>query len=220
MNSLASVIRFLRFKLRRFFQQLVHPAGGPAGRTRRRLAVIGAAAGLLTLIASMPHKIATGLTRTCAAEPNLSDMCGRLGVAGVPSAEERLSWKAIPSGDCEALEAFVTRFPGGIYRPKASELLQRRRQVRASRPQITDREVAGYVRQGSTPQAAAAAIATARSAAFSDATSACASFGKIVAGVRLTSLQPQCTAVQGGKVCSADYRAICALSEQFIDRCD
>lgn len=218
----AGYLRLLRSKLSHFAKDVRRPPGGPAGRTRRRIVLIGTAVGVITLLLSIPGKVTAVVAGACGLQGTVSDFCAGIGVPGLPTGEERRAWNERQPGNCAALDAHIDRFPKGIYRQAASELLQRRRSVRADRPHIRHEEVSGYVRQSTTPaEGEAEAIDLARKAAASDADTFCRDRGPNLVGVRLLSVVPACVTVARGSVCGAQYRAQCAYSEYAINhRCD
>ncbi len=56
----------------------------------------------------------------------VSDFCGRFGIGGRPTREERVDWAARPLGDCDALRGHVAAYPTGAYRSEAADLLAAR----------------------------------------------------------------------------------------------
>ncbi len=62
-------------------------------------------------------------------QPNISDVCGYLGLGGKPKEKERLAWEAISTRSCEALREHINEFSDGAYSAEASELLDARKMI-------------------------------------------------------------------------------------------
>ena len=60
-------------------------------------------------------------------QPQISDMCGALGLGNRPTKAERIAWESREPGSCAALRTHVERFPDGAYRAEASDMLAARR---------------------------------------------------------------------------------------------
>ena len=62
-------------------------------------------------------------------QPNLSDICGALGLGGKPEREERLAWEGRLLGSCDALRTHIEQFPNGAFRTTAADMIDGRRTV-------------------------------------------------------------------------------------------
>jgi TIR domain len=103
---------------------------GPSLRVARRLAFGGASTAFLATIAAIALNTFGLTSRVCSIpgpQPTLSDMCGAVGLGGMPSRAERLAWAARPPGSCSALREHITRFPEGAYRSEAADLITARK---------------------------------------------------------------------------------------------
>lgn len=193
---------------------------------RRRLTRGGAASGLallLGLLAADGLSLRRSLCTLPWGQPALADHCGRLGWGGQPTQAERLAWQAREPGSCQALRAHVQRFPEGVFRAQAADLLAARRELPGLAPSV--REAAGYVRQPLQGQASEAlARQDAGRRAEADARSlACApqTQGERLERLEIHPIEFRCqAAAQGGQGCALDYRVRCELqSPQVQERC-
>lgn len=213
------VLRWLRLRSTKAARDLLHPKGGRAKRTRRRVATISAVGAGLASVAAFPdstERVAARLCRVPVAQPALADRCGALGIAGLATRQERVFWEGMAMGDCDALRLYLNRFPEGVYGELAERRLSMRRIVRAEQWSETRREVQNYLRQ--TAQAFAsegAAVADARLRAVEDARQmvGCTAHGRdeVLLKVDLAEARPSCHRSEGGYVCGLDYRAQCTL---------
>jgi hypothetical protein len=199
--------------------QPVPPARAGRALWQRRLAA-GGATGLL---AALGWALAVNLLGTqdklCSlpvAQPGLSDLCGRWGLAGRPDQAERLAWEARPAGSCEALRQHVQRFPNGALRAKAADLIASARVARATAYTPAPREAQGYVRQGATGQAdEAKARADALARAQADAQElSCAPVPphERLTGAKVEAKRFDCRRLpDGSTTCALDYRSQCSI---------
>ena len=103
---------------------------GPGARVRRRLMWGGlSAAGLLTSVLFIfnTFSLASALCTLPGPQPGLSDSCGAMGLGSRPSRSEREAWESRAPASCAALREHITRFPSGVYRSQAADLLSARR---------------------------------------------------------------------------------------------
>jgi hypothetical protein len=224
------VLRWLRRKTSAWLRDFAHPPGGRWGRARRRYLLLSALLATIAAVAAFPDnaaKLAAGACRVSVAQPGLSDLCGGLGLPGIPARDERLAWERIEPGDCEALAAHVERFPAGVHRAAARDRLSFRRSVRAPDWREIEREVGGYVRQGTRPAARAVAVRDVEARALADLRADPAPLGcaptdeyESLLGAELTRTRPECRAVDGGYLCGLDFTAQCRLrARPLVDRC-
>jgi hypothetical protein len=152
-------------------------------------------------------------------QPGLSDFCGAVKLGDRPSRAERLAWTSLKGGDCQALRAHVERFPAGVYRDDAADLISARRVSIEQQWAPADRLLAIYVgRDGSASPTEAAAKAAAVARATAQAERRCRDFAasglfRFVAA----SSEPQewiCERAGAGFICGFDGRAVCSLSER------
>jgi len=203
------------------------PAKAPSIRLYRRLragalgaVVTGALWALATNLGGVQGTICTAPV----GQPLLSDACGGLGLGGRPGRDERIAWEGRAKGSCEALRAHVTRFPNGVYRQLAADLLAARTVARSATWSPAPRPARGYVRQSQTPFGSAdAARADALNRARADAATLCApqdGFERLD-GADVTPIAYDCRAgVEGGQVCALDYSAACRIEARpLTERC-
>jgi hypothetical protein len=204
------------------------PRRAPAMRLMRR-AVAGSGAALAAVLATVAGtNLFEVQDRVCTAplgQPGLSDACGALGLGHRPAAAERISWQNRPPGSCPALREHIRRFPGGVYRAQAADLLAGLTLTRSAAFTDETRAARGYVRQSERPFATlAAAQDDARARAQADALSTVCvprdaferSGGAVLADVRF-----DCRASPGGaQACAADYAVTCKVRVRALsERC-
>jgi hypothetical protein len=204
------------------------PAGkGPAARLFRRArlgSLVSAALAAIWFVATNSGGVQNRICTIPGPQPLLSDACGVVGVGGRPSRDERLAWAARTRGSCADLRALITRFPNGVYRSKAADLLAAATSVRAAAYSASPRTARGYVRQSEHAFASAAAAQTnARTRAQTDAVQLCAprDGDERLAGVDVAPLAFDCRAgFEGGQVCALDYSATCRIeSRALVEQC-
>ncbi len=203
------------------------PARGPASRLFRRVRAGSAAAAVTAAVWTVATNFSGTQDRLCAIpgpQPALSDACGALGLGHRPDRDERLAWTARRKGSCADLRAHITRFPNGVYRSEAADLLAAAVSVRASAYSPASRTVRGYVRQSEHAFASTgAAQADARARAQSDAATLCAPLdaSERLIGVDVAPTAFDCRAgFEGGTVCALDYTAACHSQAQPLEeRC-
>lgn len=90
-------------------------------RVRRRAVWAGGSSIFLAtaiLIASQ-----SGVQRIACKVPGLREVCGEMGLGGVPSRTEEALWLGRRSGDCDALRSFLRTSPRGVYAKEAQARL-------------------------------------------------------------------------------------------------
>jgi hypothetical protein len=160
--------------------------------------------------------------RVCTApisQPMISDVCGSLHVGNRPTHDERVAWSRIPPGSCRALRAHVEKFPDGVYRGLAADMIAARRTRVEQSWTPSQQPIALYVGRDAPPstnedEARAAAIVRGNL----QATRRCQDFA--ASGLhRLISATSEaqewlCDRSAAGVVCGFDGRGICQLDER------
>jgi hypothetical protein len=154
-------------------------------------------------------------------QPQISDVCGALGLGHRPTKIERIAWEGREPGSCAALRSHIERFPQGAYRHDAADMLTARRVTQVEIWTPGTRRLSLFMGQDGAPSGDEAA---ARSAALARATASAERLCKGFAATtsfRLTSATPtpqswNCARVSGGVVCGFEGEAVCALEEQRI----
>lgn len=148
-------------------------------------------------------------------QPNMSDMCGALGLGGKPEREERLAWESRPSGSCDALRAHIKRFPNGALRAAAADMIDGRRIVADERWVKDEQRLPIYLPIGDGFSNRAAAEADARTRAQAHASLLCEGFAATdIYQLRSSAFTPDyftCETTATGNYCSFEGQAICAL---------
>lgn len=119
------LIESVRAKLEHRAARLRSRLLGPLGR---RIAAICGAAAFAACAYLLSANVFSAQDRVCAAplpglQPGLSDWCGRMGVGGRPTREERLAWSRTPKDDPARLRAHIRQFPDGVFRSQAADLV-------------------------------------------------------------------------------------------------
>jgi hypothetical protein len=204
------------------------PRRAPAMRLMRRAAVGSGAAIAAVLAIVFGTNLFAVQDRVCSAplgQPGLSDACGALSLGHKPVAAERISWQSRPAGSCPALREHIRRFPGGVYRAQAADLLAGLTLTRSGAFTDETRSARGYVRQSERPfQSLAAAHADARLRAQADAQDVVCTPRDAFergAGAALTDVRFDCRAAPaGGQTCAADYAVTCKVQVRALtERC-
>jgi hypothetical protein len=200
----------------------VPPARGPMARLARRLTYGGLASAATAGLFGFAMNFMDVQNNVCAiplAQPLLSDACGGLGLGERPTREQRIAWASIPAGSCEALRAYVERFPDSVYRDDAADMISARRVWVEQSWTPAEQPIALYVGRDAPPsRSTAEARAAAMTRAATQAERRCRDFA--ASGLhRFTSAvaEPQewlCDTVSGGAVCGFDGRAVCRLEER------
>jgi hypothetical protein len=195
---------------------------GPGTRVRRRLVWGGlSAAGLLTsvLFVFNTFSMASALCTLPGPQPGLSDGCGAMGLGNRPSRSEREAWESRAPASCAALREHISRFPGGVYRSQAADLLAARRTtVRESWTPVVKPLSLFEPAQGVPAKDQLAAQTQALTRAQASAERVCRDFG---AGTlyHYRSAQPRaeswsCESKGGGTRCGFEGHAECQLDER------
>jgi len=208
--------------------QPVPKAKGPTRLWARRFTVGGGASAMAALLWVLGLNMFDVRDKGCSlplAQPNLSDLCGSLGIGNRPSREERMAWQTREPSSCAALREHVNRFPAGAYRSVAADLLAAARHERALEHAPTTRTTRGYVRQseqGWATEAQARADALARAELDArDLGCAPREAHERLDGLTVEPAAYDCRSRPGsGTVCALDYHATCQLAVQaLVERC-
>lgn len=198
------------------------PTRGPMARLMRRL-TIGSVASAMGVAAWLIFTNVLGAqNQICAApigQPVISDVCGALGLGERPTRDERVAWASIEPGSCQALRGHVERFPRGVYRDDAADMISARRAWVHQEWMPAEQPIALYVGRDARPspneaQARGAAIAR----GTTQAERRCRDFA--ASGLhRFISAVPEaqewlCEPSGEGFVCGFDGRAMCQLEER------
>ena len=147
-----------------------------------------------------------------------------MGLGGRPTRAERLAWSAAAPGSCEALREHIVRFPRGVYRREAADLLAARRVTTEETWTPATRSLVLFAPpRGSPARSETRAKSDALTTARADADRLCRGFG---AGTlfRFVSAKPRaetwsCHVSGGGVTCGFEGEADCALeARQLAER--
>lgn len=229
MTLLAALLRLLRLKVWRFRQAWLKPVGGRAGRMRRRMVLLIGGCTFLVAVVSFPGTFMSATSRLCKTrilQPRLGDICGDAGVEGIPARAERIAWEAIPSGDCEGLDRYRSKYPKGAFRSAADARLAIVRVDYSSEWTVrTNLRDNLYVRDSMPPFASRkAAEVDAENRALKEASQRCQDFSITVPkdmvhllSANLAKEQSTCrSAAQGGFVCSMEFSAVCHTRQRLL----
>lgn len=202
----------------------VPPAKGPMKRLMRRLTFSSLASAIGLGGLAFGFNLFSAQDQVCGIsllQPQISDVCGALGLGHRPTKPERIAWEGREPGSCAALRTHIERFPQGAYRHDAADLLTARRVTQAEIWTPGTRRLILLVGQDGAPSANEAA---ARSAALARATAPAERLCKGLAATtffRLTSATPapqswDCARVSGGMVCGFEGEAVCTVEERGV----
>jgi hypothetical protein len=88
---------------------------------RRRLTIAAAATGLTAALGFTANVV--GLEHVLCRVPGIRSGCAAAGLGGLPTRAEEQVWASRVRGDCEALRAYLKRFPTGAYAAEADRRL-------------------------------------------------------------------------------------------------
>lgn len=155
------------------------------------------------------------------AQPNLSDICGYLGLGEKPTRRERLAWEGREAGSCEALRQHIRAFPEGAYLGSANALLDAAQTTPGEQWRDDVQQLALYVMSGSGLQAGeAAAMDDALERGQDDARRQCMVFDGSD-HYRLKSSRAEvaawdCQPSGGGVACGFSGLAICEMERRIL----
>jgi hypothetical protein len=199
------------------------PPKGPTGRITRRLmwgSLSGAGLSTAALLAFNTFNVASRVCTIPGPQPGLSDTCGALNLGARPSRAERLAWASRSPGSCPALREYVARFPDGIYRAEAADLLTARKTSVLEKWQAAKRGLALFEPADGPPakdEATARVNALGRAQAGSDRLCRAFGAGTIYRYVssRAVAEHWTCNKIGAGVVCGLEGQASCELSERL-----
>ena len=184
---------------------------------RRRLAAIAWALAILVPCLSFGFNVLGAQDNICGIGP-LSAGCGDLGLGKQPSREERLAWARLNRSDPSALQAFVVRFPDGVHRSAAADLLSACRPV-AVMAWVPHKSTVGIFvsRLAATAVREREARMRARALAAEEGTKACTAHGfndgfRYAGHLELRLDSVACAPVGDGVGCAAEGWAICHMT--------
>lgn len=200
-------------------------AQGRLTRIKRRIAAGTAGTAVVVLASGLALNVFGIQERICTlslAQPALSDVCGAIGLAGRPGREERIAWEHRAHGSCDALRAHIQRFPQGVYRRAAADMLTARRVWTqdtwkpTNLPLVLDGDSEGTPAADQS-QAKSDALLRARA----PAERLCRNF--VASGdyrFKTFDIQAQiwrCTSLPHGMVCGFDGQVICSLEARVSE---
>jgi hypothetical protein len=202
----------------------VPPAKGPRKRLVRRLTWSGVASAIGFGGLALAFNLFSAQDPACGApffQPQISDVCGALGLGNRPTKAERVAWEGRNPGSCEALRTHIERFPEGAYQDKAADILAARRITKTEIWIPNTRQLSLFTPQddkSSKTKAAAQEEALARAQPAADRL--CKSF-VATTSFRLRSATPiaqswTCSPNSMGVVCGFEGEAVCELEERRI----
>jgi TIR domain len=201
----------------------VPPAKGPMKRLVRRL-TLGSLVSAIGIGVAFAFNLFSAQDQVCGVhflQPQISDICGALGLGNRPAKTERIAWEGREAGSCAALRTHVERFPEGAYRRDAAEILAARRVTQREMWTPSTRRLALYVSQLDAPSSnEAAAQAAALTRGQVSAEQLCKSFAAATS-FRFTSAKPavqtwHCSPVAKGVACGLEGEAVCMVEERRV----
>lgn len=148
-------------------------------------------------------------------QPNLSDICGSLGLGGKPEREERLAWEGRALGSCDALRTHIQQFPNGALRSTAADMIDGRRTVPEETWVPDELRLPIYEPIGdgfadrATAEADARVRATAQAMTLCEVSAAADIYRLQSAGVTPDTFI--CDTTASGSYCGFDGKAVCTL---------
>jgi hypothetical protein len=202
----------------------VPPSRGPMKRLIRRLTWSSLASALMFGGLAFGLDLFRMQEQVCGLpllQPQMSDMCGGLGLGKRPTERERMAWAARQPGSCSDLRTHIERFPKGAFHDDAASLLAARRVIEKEVWTPVQHRLAIFQPQDDTFSATrAAAQAAALARAQAGAQRQCGAFAA-TASFRLTSATAaaqvwDCSPQGNGVTCGFEGEAVCALDERRV----
>jgi hypothetical protein len=194
---------------------------GPKRRIARRMlwgSVSGVGVATTALLAFNAFGVAARVCTLPGPQPGLSDGCGALHLGGRPTHAERTIWESRAPGSCAGLRDHIERFPNGVYRSTAADLLTARKVSVLESWLPAERSLALFEPQVSRAKNQAAAQTQALESAKLEAMRLCQGFavGTLYRYVSSSALADKwsCSRDGSGTACSFDGRAQCELLER------
>ena len=202
----------------------VPPAKGPMKRLVRRLTLSGLASAMGFGGLTLAFNLFSAQDQVCGIpffQPQISDMCGALGLGNRAMKAERIAWERRQPGSCEALRTHLELFPEGAYRRNVADMLSARRTTKLEIWIPSTHPLSLFIGNGDNPsKSKAAAQEEALARAQGAAERLCKSFAATTS-FRLTSAKPiaqswTCSPASDGIACGFVGEAICELDERRI----
>jgi hypothetical protein len=197
----------------------VPAAKGPMMRLRQRLTYSTLSGALIACAGAFGMNSFSVQVKVCGAQvlqPGMSDVCGALGLGGMPTKSERLAWQARRPGNCEDLRNHLGRFPDGAYHSQAQSLLEDRHESKTEIWTPTVRSLTLVVSEGEGRFANSdLAKADALAIGQDQAERLCSGFGATTL-YRFKFAKPEadrwkCSTVGSGTSCGFEGQAVCQL---------
>jgi hypothetical protein len=201
------------------------PAKGPMKRLVRRLTLSSLASAIGFGGLALAFNLFSAQDQVCGApffQPQISDMCGAIGLGNRPTKAERVAWESRKPGSCEALRTHIDRFPEGAYQGKAADMLAARRTTKTEIWIPNTRRLSLFAGQDDkTSKSKAVAQEEALARAQIAAERLCKGF-VATTSFRLNSAKPitqswTCRPSSGGVVCGFEGEAVCELEERRVE---
>lgn len=202
----------------------VPPAKGPMKRLVRRFTLGSVASTVGFGGLALAFNLFSAQDQVCTLpviQPQLSDVCGSLGVGHRPTKAERVAWEQC-DGSCDALRRHIDQFPDGVYRTQAAERLAARRVTQTEVWTPGTRHLALFVGRDGTParnEEAAHSAALARAQPLTERL--CKGFAATTAfrlkGATPAAQQWHCETTARGVVCGFDGEAVCDVDERRVE---
>ena len=203
----------------------VPPAKGPMKRLVRRLTLSSLASAIGFGGLALAFNLFSAQDQACGLpffQPQISDMCGALGLGNRATKAERVAWGGRKPGSCDALRTHIEHFPDGAYHDKAADMIAARRTTKVEIWIPNTRRLSLFAGHGDKPsKSKAAAQEEALARAQSAAERLCKGF-VATTSFRLTSAKPiaqswNCSPSSGGVVCGFEGEAVCEVEERRIE---
>jgi hypothetical protein len=199
----------------------VPAAQGPTKRLARRMlwgSVSGVGVATTALFMFNAFGVAARFCTLPGPQPGLSDSCGALHMGGRPTRAERIEWESRAPGSCAALRDHIARFPDGVYRSAAADLLTARKVSVLETWLPVQKSLVLFEPKVSGARDQAAAQVQALESAKPEATRLCQGFaaGTLYRYVSSSVLADEwsCSRDGSGASCGFDGHAQCALLER------
>ncbi len=202
----------------------VPPAKAPMKRLMRRLTFSSLASAIGLGGLAFAFNLFSAQDQVCGvsiSQPQVSDLCGAVGLGHRPTKKERIAWETRETGSCAALRSHIERFPQGAYQHDAADLLTARRvtQTETWVPETLRLSLfVGPDDAPSTNEAAAHSAAQVRGQLPSERL--CKGFAA-TSSFRFTSATAdaqiwKCSRISGGAVCGFEGEAVCQLEARHV----
>jgi len=202
----------------------VPPAKGPMKRLVRRLTWSSLASTVGFGGLALAFNLFSAQDQVCAVpllQPQLSDLCGSLGIGHRPTKAERVAWDGC-DGSCDALRRHIQQFPDGAYRTQAAERLAARRVTQTEVWTPGTRRLTLFVGQDGAPARTEEAARSASLVLAKPMSERLCKGFEATTAFRLKAATPvaqqwHCETTVGGVVCGFDGEAVCELEERRVE---